>query len=117
MIARLLRIATKVLLKRGLRRGVPGAHARLTRRAKARSPGSAPVDLEQARSEAKARGYHGLALQAIASGELPLPPRGHDPYAGCPPRWGYADYIDGSVACLPPLSSDIRRRNRMARRR
>lgn len=116
MIGRLLRMGVKMAIKRGLRKGLPGSHARLTRRMKARSPGSAPngVDGDLA---AKALGYRGLALQAIARGELPLPPPGYDPYAGCPPGWGYADYTDGSVACIPPDPSATRRRNRLARRR
>lgn len=110
MIAPLLRMFAKRGIKRILKRGGPGEGDRLARRARARSPGSL-------RARASARGYRGDALRDIARGELPLPPEGHDPYAGCPPGWGYADYVDGSVACLPPLPAAVRRRNRLARRR
>ena len=105
MIARLLRIGVKLAIKRTLRHGAPGSNGRLAARAKARSAGSPPTS------------YRGLARRDVASGALPVPPGGADPWSGCPPGWGYADYVDGSVACLPPIDPDIRRRARVARRR
>jgi hypothetical protein len=100
VILRIANIVGKRLIKRWILHGVPGSQARLVQRARARSRRSSP---NTSAADASARGYRGLALAAIVRGELPLPPPGYDPYDRCPPGWGYADYVDGSVACLPPL--------------
>lgn len=99
MILRIASIVGRRLIKGWIRRGAPGSHSRLVRRMRARSTRSPN---QRSAAAASARGYRGLALQAITRGELPLPPEGHDPYDGCPAGWGYVDYVDGSVACLPP---------------
>lgn len=113
MIVRIATIVGKRLIKGWIRQGAPGSHSRLQRRTRARSPRSPNPTPSVI---AWARGYRGRALQAIARGELPLPPPGYDPYDGCPQGWGYADYVDGSVACLPPLASNAGRHSRLVRR-